>query len=330
MNKKDIIISPYDTTMGSHISVDKAKQEVSKYISVTNNKLLGYEFLGGVDHDSSSYKNRLVIITGFDHTEKELPLFDHPLIVKDLKGYEYVAVDVRKYIKPITEQPVDVLAVAKDQGSVLFIVLRALLTIDFIEGNTGVLSNQFKAISSAYGMFIANILSTSIGLNPMEKLAIEITGASFANMMFVDNKDIENMQNTILGRLSNTKFSLPFNVKYVQEVLSKIDPTARTIDELVNNIKLIIDESKATMITKDVIINLLSSFWFGPGDKQTMIMSLEHAPTWVALMYASIADRNFRKSRLAMMLEKFNKSINPSDFEKALEQYIKNRKHTDM
>ena len=71
-------IDPYLTSYGRLINIENLKKELLKYV-ITNDSNLNYEY-------ATEDQSKLVFITGYNSEEKELPLFEHPIIIKDMKN----------------------------------------------------------------------------------------------------------------------------------------------------------------------------------------------------------------------------------------------------
>jgi len=248
-----LIISPYDTTYGKKINISSVNKELVKYITSTNNKNLNYEY---VVNDSVGF----VIITGCDNDEKSLPIMEHPVIIKDVRNKEIVVVDIRKYVKPIVEQPLYIKDIIKDQASVMFIINRGITTIDFIANDFGNYRNMFKHIITGYAMVISNTINSMVALTPTEKIDVELTAALFANMLLTTDDNIEDTLDATEARLGTCKLSLPISRKYINSKIIILDTKDKTIDGLVNNIKLILGNSKSDIITTNVLVNMLLIF----------------------------------------------------------------------
>jgi len=50
-------------------------------------------------------------------------------------------------------------------------------------------------------------------------------------------------------------------------------------------------------------------------------MSLEHMPTFIAMLYINIADKTYKRTRLASMLDKYSKNIGNTEFERLATLY---------
>jgi hypothetical protein len=74
-------------------------------------------------------------------------------------------------------------------------------------------------------------------------------------------------------------------------------------------------------------MNSLSSIWYGHGTSETINISLEHPPTWIALLYTVFSSRSYKKTRLSMLLDKNKKNIDPDIVVKTIFGYLAERKY---
>lgn len=310
------ICSPYETTYGKLLNSETIIKALIRYLAGTKSTNLNYEY------DPKSDIG-LVFITGFDNDEQELPAWDHPVIFKDHRGNTIIASDLRKYVKVIKgQQPLTITEITKDKSNIDFIILRTLVTADFSMGYFGNFRNEFKSVISGFSLIMSNIINSLVIMNPVEKVNVEIVLAYYVNVLLT-NSDVSDMKPVIKARILSSKLSIPLTNKAIDNIVDILDPEFRDINSLMNNIKLALPEEKAKLINTSVIVNGMSSMWYGPGGSEAMVMSVEHLPTWIALMYVNINDNTFKRSRLAMMLEKHNKNIKNTEFSKAIELYIK-------
>jgi hypothetical protein len=314
--KNGIIANPYDTTYGKMFNITNTEKALLKYYTGTSDKNLNYEY----GHDIPV---GLLVITGYCEDEKNLPVFEHPIIFKDIRNNLIVAVDMRKYVRQTTEQPMSLREIAKDTASLDCIMLRAMLTAQFLNGDTGIMRNLDKNFASGYTLLLSWLLNIMGNFNPIDKVSIEIVIAHYYYSMMIEEHDLPDMQVNLHARIAKTPLSLPITIKNVENTLRNIRPEVRTIDGLIENIKLVISDDKRMFINTDALVNLLSSMWYGPGGAEAMIMSLEHLPTWMALMYSATVDKTYKRSRLASTLDKYGAKVKPSEIEKGVELYFK-------
>lgn len=313
-----IKLSPYQTTYGEMVNTSKLVKDLVKYLASTRNTNLNYEF-------QNTSECKLVFILGIDQEEKDLPLWEHPLVLKDLNNNNVVAVDLRKFVKKIDEQPMSVTEIIKDPSSVNFLIVNALTTMDYVDGNFGYFRDYTKAMATSFSYVVSHLVNSIVGLNPVEKVYVEIVLAHYVNMLLSDTSDKSDLVPSLIARISNMKLSIPVNKKSVEVVMGKINHDVSDIDDLMDNIKIVLPEEKRTLIDVNALINVISNIWYGPGNSETIVISLEHLPTWLTLVYTSIADKGFKRTRLAMMLDKFSRQIGSKEFEKDFGNYVKER-----
>lgn len=325
INNENIIVSAYDTTFGKLIQIEKVKRELLKFITELEVKNMNYEFTFKKISTDNSLDNRLMFITGFSDIEKELPIWDYPIIVENLKHEKIVCVDLRKYMKQLKEQPLSITAEAKDKSSVTLLAMSAMLTLEFSMGNTGMLSNYYKHITTAYTMLLASMINNIIPLNPSERMAVEIAIAFHANYLFVNPTDVHDYRDNIVARLSTMRYTIPPTKDVIKEVSEPLVGNDKTINGLVANITAVMTESKKMFITKDLITNILAGQWYGTNGSAGMIVALEHMPTWIAMFSSVISDVTFKKSKLALILDRYSKQIGVPDAIKGMNNYMSER-----
>ena len=316
-----LIIDPYSTSYGKLINKDKISKELTKYLITTRNGNFNYEY-------QNIEENDIVYILGFDQNEQDLPMFTHPIVFKDMKEREHIGIDLRKYVKFIGEQPLNIEEVYKDSAGCKFLITSSIVISDFLAEHLEEYRKIFKSVTSAYAVLVSNIVDMVIKLNPLEKYDLEIAIAYYANLLLVSTKNIEEFRDSIIARLNNTKFSLPNNKKHIETIVINLEKiiTEYSIVGLINVIKAILPEEKAELINESIFVNMLSNLWFGPGNNETIIMALECMPLWIALVYSCVDDVTFKRSKLSTIFDKYSKNIDSKELVKTMELIIKSRR----
>lgn len=312
------IIDPYETSYGKVINKSRLIKEVQDYI-IRSDERLSYEYI--VSEDTG-----FAIITGWNKEEQDLPVFDHPLIIQDVKKRNIVVVDVRKFVKNHDVQPSAVNEIVKDGAGYEFTVLRGLLTVDFLNHEYGNLRQIYNGISMSYAAVVATLLHGCMNFNPQELVRVEIACAYFANLLFIDQRDIPDMRNNIVARVSNFKYSIPVGKSLITSTLEDIPEINQDIYGLITLIKTVIPEEKAELVNDALLVNLLSNIWYGPGGNEPLVIGLEHMPTWIAIVYVSLANLMYKRAKLTSILTKYNKSIDSKEYIKEIEIYLKEHK----
>ena len=311
-----IYINPYDTNYGKLLDITNIKKELIRFEILRKNDNLNYEIPNGENH-------KYLLITGKDQDEIDLPIWTQPLVFQNIEKENIIAVDLRKYVKKDID--INLLDSVKDKNNFDYLILESLIIGDFIEGNYGIFNNIIKNITLGFSTVIANIINSIVSLDPVEKTNVEIITAIYANMLLVEG-DGRDYIDGILARVSKTKFTIPISHKYIEKLvnLPELDLYASTYVGLVNNIKIILD-AKASLIDETILLNAISNIWYGHGSSESVMIATEHMPTWITLMYTSLNNKSYKKTRLAMLLEKNKRNIKPDDVIKYIELYLKDK-----
>jgi hypothetical protein len=311
-----MIIDPYSTSFGSMINKKPIIEGLIKYL-VTSDINLNYEY-------SNADDCRLVFITGVNDDEKDLPLWEHPILFEDHKGKNVVAVDMRKYVKLVPDFT-NLQTIVKDKGGFDYMLLRSLVMADMASDVYGSFIVIEKNIALAFSYWLSDSISSVTLLNPLEKSILEVIIVHYANMLMVNGDVDSSIVETSKVKISKSKTSIPMNVKQVGDIVDKLKHDVSTIDDLVDNIKAGLDSPKTDMIDTNTLINMVSSSWFGPGGSESVMMGIENMPTWIAMLYSSSSNKSYKRSRLATILEKHTRKIDLKELNKIMDLYIKDR-----
>jgi len=311
-------IDAYKTSMGSAINMLPIIKKIADYLVKTNGDL-NYEYADTKD-------TGLVFITGINDDEKELPVWDHPIIMEDVRGKTIIVSDIRKYVKP--EEGMDTLEKhIKDQTGFTFCIIRALITLDFITGNLGELRNIERNVTSGFVGWVSDSIASKTYLNPGEKTLMDIAIAHYL-LILMNGNDVDRLDiDTIISKIANTKLSYPINRKLVEESVNKLKHKIDGINTLADNIEILINNG-TTRVDSNVIVQVLSNSWFGHGGDRMAIIAIENVPTWISMLYINIIEKSFKRSRIAMIVQKNKRAIDTDKIDKDLTNYIKERTNT--
>lgn len=320
-----MILDPYATTYGRMTNKEGIAKDLLKYITLNSNDQLSYEFITGSN-------TKLVLITGKNQDEKELGIFNFPIIVEDFKKNKHVCIDLRYYLRDVTGKDgvFKLEPYFKDTSACHFLINTGLIIADMIEDNYVAYRKHFNTITMCYSMLLTSLVSFVVNLTPVEKVDLEISLSYFANLLLIPVKDREDHLPSIRARLYNGKFSIPTGKKVVDTVLDKcsiyIGKNELDYPILVSFIKAILPDEKKDLITEKVIISVLSNLWYGHGSNETIIIGLECMPVWIALIISALSDGTYKRSRLSTVLDKFSRNINKNEFVKHMELYFEEKK----
>jgi len=307
----------YGTTYGRLINLSKLKPALERYVNTVDLDDLQYEY-------NKLGNSRAIFITGYNDEEKELVAFDHPVIVKTLKQELLVVVDLRKYVNANNELTPRLSEVARDKNSIDFCVARAFLELSFINGNAGLHRTIYKPLTTAMGVWVSGMVTTLVGLDPVESFSVEVASTLYANTLIYEQDEINSQWDTIVARAMGSKHVFKLDRKLVHEVASGyVDRDEPGLETLIKNIVKVLPESKARFITVDSLISVMGNVFYGPGGGETPVIALEDMATWSALVYSVITNRSYQKSRIGMLLNKNKRVIDSAIIEKHISNFLK-------
>lgn len=311
-----VIIDPYNTTYGRFINKEKIVKAITNYLHIHSNKHFNYEF---PNNDQVKY----VFILGCNQEEKSFPIWEQPMLF-NIGTTAIIAVDLRKYVKAIKDQPVNIYSVVKDKPAVDYLATAAMLMGDFYIKNYSPYRKIFTNISTAYAFLSSYIINIIIALNPLEKLKIEIASSYVANMLLTHteaNESLSMFKDSIIARISTSKLSLPVNKEIIKgfNFPDALDPN---IEAFIKYYQTVISEDKGSLITDKVYINLLSNLWFGPGGNETLIMAMECMPLFIALVFSLVNDTTYKRQKLATLFSTYDKHIKRNEIINVINQTI--------
>lgn len=309
MNK---IANYYSTPTLIHLSRITALIEKSLREMLIRDDHLSYEYAGRT--------RELVFITGYSDEERSIPPFEHPMALDGVMNKKYIVVDLRKYVKQVNEKQMSLKDIITNYSAATFQINRAIL----LDMSLAEDSYKLQIVQDNLGIIFSNLMGTIINstvkLNPRERVLVEMVCYDYVVYMF--NKDLgkDSMREQCKTLLKKAKLTLTPTADMIDEVLT-VSLTPESFLVCFENIKLILGEKAATLNIK-VLFNNLSSFWFGPGAVETLMLAFEDTATMIALFMAAYNDASFKKSRLSTNIETVKRKIDKDSFSK-LEAKIK-------
>lgn len=318
-------LNSYHTSYGRLIKTKLIEEKLLEYLIKTDEENLNYEY-------SNNPGSKLIYITGCNSLEKEIPSFDQVFITKH-NNVDIIATDLRKYVAKQDTRALNLSDIARDTGNMKYCILNSLIVSDLLNENYIKYKPYSKTIASSFGFFMGHIIDTIIRLNPIEKVAIEVTSAYYMLHKLYDSSEFENkdsykyIKDNIIAILTRCKYSIPLQVSGIEGILSKVEDITYTgtIDNLLEYLSKQLDNGKEKILNKAVLINAISNTWFGHGGSETILISLEHLPTWMSLLYTIETNSMFKKTRLATIIHKYNNQVGLKSYADLIEKDIKSR-----
>ena len=309
-------INPYETKIGRMLNNPKLVLDIQKYLITADKKELQYEYnTSGVG---------IIFITGKNQEERDLALWNHPMLVEDVSNKKYIVLDVRRMVSFKDEYFLNIENILRDKLSFKLVLLTALLMIDYLEDNHEVMTLK-DSTATGFQAWIGKQTASVLGLDVVESIAINIVTLHYYLCIFNNVEQSDSTFNAIKSRISKL---LPGNIKgtFINEVLENANKNPKNISDLVSNIRTCVKSDKTENIDGTFIYNLIGNNWFGLNADEVMAISLENSPYFISMMYLTLSENNYKKTRLSILLKNAGRKLEANKLVKILDNKLKDAK----
>jgi len=310
------MLNVYDGTLGESINTDKIIKSLNTYL-INNNEPLNYE----VKED----KARVVIITGKNEQEKDLPEFQHPIIFEDHKHRTTIAVDMRLYMRQNLDDMINVTDYLADKYN-------GKLQLNRLIFNKLILDNDdsfLLSINNKLNLLFGNIIGTIVTVMTYDKQLQEaVTVLAMIHYLTMDMEDseitdkediIDALPDPYPRRLMNGDLTdIDDGILYNQDLIIP----SRYITDLTHNIGALIDSKRARGITADMLVQALSRTFFAINAKELALAMTEHLPTYLAIVLSVINEGINNRSMIRKLLEGKKSLYKTKEIKKVLNTVI--------
>lgn len=300
-----ILKEPYDFKLLKLLNNSNVVAGINKYIT------LEYGYIRQKEKVSiKPFKNDYTILTpvmvyGVTDIEKDISPFAHPLI--NIQG-KWIALDLRPVTK-LTESKESF--EIRNESEFLLLVQRFILTGMWYVGNTLPLYN-LKFPHIVFANWLSENISKKFGLDPGTQLQLKIIALVYYAKLFTDNWTDDDFTKLII-RLKEEVFL----VKVIEEVYEKIDKLD-SIDDFCSVCYTVTQNIRLKNFDTTVLINIVANNWVGLNAKELVLLSLEHPPTWISMVYAALTQKSFSRNVIGTIADKMNKRGLGDEFLKGL------------
>ena len=274
------MIDIYAGTLGTFFDRDKVEHEVLTYVTNTQESL-AYEF--------SEDNTRLILITGKNKAEEDLPTWSHPLIIRNGRHGDMVAVDLRPYMKNKLDDMITVSEKFNDQYNGQLQLYRAVFQQAMLDRDMDWLVHARPMVTASFASIMVQLTTIMVyDQSITEKVDI----MAMLHTITMDDEDRPDDINEVVERLPRRELSklLKGNLSSFYEELNlkfeagKLQFPSSTIGSFTNNIKAVIPGNRGNGLEPDLFIQAMSRGFFSLDSKNLSIGFVEHLPTMLAIL----------------------------------------------
>ena len=288
-----IVHQPYAFRALKWVDTQATVQAINRYIVTDYSFMQGNEFLKLRDFEGQTTL-KPVVVYGLSDVEKDIPSFNHPLV--NAKN-NWIALDLRQLVKVDKESgQVSV----RSEGDYALSVQRFILSGMWATGkHSAVYAYKFPHL--VYGEFVATSLTRKFGLHMGDQIRLKVLACLYYASLFVDKLTQEDLEKLRI-RLKNEVLAEDILDDIFKEVdlMTSLDGFGQACYNVTGNIRL-------KGLDYNVLVSVFSSSWFGLNAKETILLGMDHPPTWCALVYSCLTQRSFKNSGLAKIVEQKDK-----------------------
>lgn len=242
-----------------------------------------------------------VILYGLSDTEKDIPAFNHPIINTD---HNWIALDLRPYVRlNDTRDSVEI----KNEAEYNLVIQRFVLTGMWFTGKQSSIYS-LKLGHFAFASWLSENLTRKFGLDLQNQLQLRVLALLYYAKLFSDDFDDDEFNKLMIR--SKEDVLVPKLVEEVWERAGKLDD----IDDFCTACYDVTQNIRLKGLDYNVLTNVVGNNWMGANGKEMALLSLEHPPTWLSLVHASLTNRSFKKNFIATVVDKHDKRGKGEEF----------------
>lgn len=241
--------------------------------------------------------NGRVALLGPDHTD--IKPFAHPIVKETQNGNPMVVVDVRSSARVSND--------GNFTGGADFeyMKLRAMLMDRaWVDGNSKDLLSTGDYSVRVYSRLMGENLGRRMNLSPETQVRLQIIAAYFYVLQF--EMSPEKGEEDELSRSKRISRAIGVPVPTVLETIAEL-PIMSTLTEFSDVVSKHGESIRLNKLSPGLIYTMLGGIWFGANANENVAVSLEHPPTFIAMLYMATVNRGYRKSILGQMVQRVDR-----------------------
>lgn len=297
-----IFNTSYDTTIGISMNTKSIEHAINESFikDLTNNRHLDLI-------TSENYKP--VFIVGDLSSESNIPFFAHPLKMENIKGENYICCDIRPFVKSDGNDWNTVSV--RNQTEYLFAKKRMMLNLAWVNDKVNQMKLNLNFAGTVFAAWLSETISKRFALDPKDYITLNIISHFYYQSLFYieDQFEEEMLQKFAVHTIKATRQSSEF----VFSVFDKIK-RMRNISDYCENVRNILENIRLKDFNEGLLITMISNTWFGVNHKEILAVSLEHPPTWIAIVHSALFERTYKNSQIAKISDRYAKNNAGTEF----------------
>lgn len=192
-----------------------------------------------------------------------------------------------------------------------FAVLRGMLTQQWAEGHVSDLATFGDVAPRAFIKLLSEGITRRLGLSPLDQQAlVAVTGFYYYCQFEVEEQLTERDFTKLVMRISRNT-AVP-----AEKVIELLDGQPKIVDihGYVQTMKQVVRSTRLEQLNPGLIYSIIGGSWYGAAAREIVAVSLEHPPTYLAMVYMALTDRSYHTAYFTKLVEMVNKGPNGKEF----------------
>lgn len=248
---------------------------------------------------------QIMTIRGGDSFSDQIHYFNHPLLFTHKLGGEsqkFTVIDLRNYGRYSHS---DGKFLVRASSEYALCIRRAILNKIWEEQRPEVLRDVSDLPIMTFCALISEVLTHRFSASPYETSVLSTLSAYYYYSLFTNDDDFEqHSKDLLIGKISRIT-QVPSST--VTELL-KDTKCIHGVENFVETIKKKINNPAFELLNVAILFTVVKGSWYGSGASEIIGVSLEHPPTWIALVESSVSSQTFKKTSLARISQRFTRN----------------------
>jgi hypothetical protein len=302
----------YQTTIGSAFDVKQILVSIKEAIikdGLNRNNL-------NVCNDGNF---KPLFITGGLPSESNIPLFTHPIILFNFNHENYLCTDLRLYVRKDSDIN-EIEKSIKNLTEYNFVKSRTILNLVWLNDGINDIKNSLYFASTIFSAWLSETISKSFALDYKDQTTIAIITSYYYQTLFMDNNtfDESSIQKMAVHTIKATKAPSELVFQIFEKITNMTDANSYC-----ENIVNIVENVRLKNFNLAVLLTIVKNSWYGTNAKEILSVSIEHPPTWIAIVYASLSERTYKNSSIYRIAERFGKRGASDEFINGYKRLVK-------
>lgn len=250
---------------------------------------------------------------------KAIAPFSHPVFFNHF-GKDVCVIDTRPFVRELTGGERKIQAATEFQ----FAMVRAILSKAWAEGDPTEFSSFGDIAARAFIRFLSEGIVRRLALSPMDQQALTaVTGFYWYSLFDPSIGESESSRLKVAGKIA--RITLVPADKVIQ-IIDQLEPI-HDLQGYCDALRKVVDTTRLEKITPALIYAIVGGAWFGAAARETVAISLEYPPYFLAMVYMSLTDRSYNSAQFSKLIQQIDKNGLGKDFVQIMTSFMERATH---